>query len=178
MSKMSLKSLGFLCVLGVSGLAAQGQPKPPECPVAAIDTAAWVLTKDPAIGIEMKHPTDYREIHWTSRSDTSGVSLAFRRNAANTIDINEFQGFYSTRGPQPSVPPCLLRTRSGELALHVEPTYTINSDGSHSPYLIGKAIISPTGKPRMLVEIGAPDSTALFEQMMMLRTIEFLGRPR
>ena len=55
MSKMSLKSLGFLCVLGVGGLAAQGQPKPPECPVAAIDTSAWVLTRDPDVGIEMKH---------------------------------------------------------------------------------------------------------------------------
>lgn len=178
MSKAFLESLVFSCVLCVSGLAAQRQPKPPECPAAALDTSAWVLTKDPNIGIEIKHPADYREKHWESRSDTSGVTLAFWRNAVSTIDINEFQGFYSTRGPKESVPPCLLHTRSGDLSLHIENTTRRLWSGRDTLYIVGKAIIAPTGKPRMLLESGAPDSTGLLEQLMMLRTIRFLGTPR
>jgi hypothetical protein len=41
-------------------------------------------------------------------------------------------------------------------------------------YFIAKGVFTPTGKPRMLVELGAPDSTGLLEQMALLRTIRFL----
>lgn len=176
---MHMRSLtAFVLSCAVSGIGVAQVPSKPkrrECPVVAVDTSAWVLTRDPAIGIEIKHPADYEAIHWGSRSDTSGVSIAFRRNAVSTININELQGFYSTRAPKASVQPCVLRMRSGVLALHVERTVSTRWDGRDTLYFASKAILTPTGKPRMLVDLGAPDSTALLEQMAILRTIRFLN---
>jgi hypothetical protein len=50
-------------------------------------------------------------------------------------------------------------------------------DGRDTLYFAGKAIIAHTGKPSMLVDIGAPDSSGLLEQMAILRTIRFLHDP-
>ena len=176
---MALKSITtfvLTCVVSGVGVAqVSAKPKPRECPVVAADTSAWVLTKDPDVGIEIKHPVDYRVKRWESRSDSSGVAIAFWRNAVSTIDINEFQGFYRRQGPPERVAPCVLRMRSGVLALHVERTARTLWDGRDTIYFATKAILTPTGKPRMLVDLGAPDSTALLEQMAILRTIRFLN---
>jgi len=126
------------------------------------------------VGIEIKHPADYPEKHWESRSDSSGIQLAFRRSAARRVEFNEFQGFWARRGPNPSVAPCLLRTRSAPLQLHIERTLTTLWTGRDTVYFVAKAVFRPAGRPRMLVELGAPDSTGLLEQMAMLRTIRFL----
>jgi hypothetical protein len=176
MAVRSITTFVLTCV--VTGAAVAQVPanaRPRECPVVAADMSAWVTTKDPDVGIEIKHPADYEVKHWGSRSDSSGVSLAFRRNAVSTININELQGFYSTRGPKASVAPCVLRMRSGELALHVERTVSTRWDGRDTLYFASKAILTPAGKPRMLVDLGAPDSTSLLEQMAILRTIRFLN---
>jgi hypothetical protein len=126
------------------------------------------------VGIEIKHPADFREKHWESRSDTSGVALAFWRDAVSTVEFNEFQGFWAHQGPNPSVAPCLLQTRSAPLQLHLERTVRTLSTGRDTVYFVAKGIFTPAGKPRILVELAAPDSTELLEQMAMLRTIRFL----
>jgi hypothetical protein len=177
MHTMHLAGLMLASVLTVSGVASQGQPKPKprRCPVVSVDTSAWMLARDPSVGIEIKHPADYREKHWESRSDSSGVALSLWRNAVSTIDFNEFHGFYTRRGPNPSVVPCRLAMRSGELALHVERSASTLPSGRDTLYYLAKGIFTPTGKPPMLFEINASDSTALLEQMAILRTIRFLN---
>ena len=127
------------------------------------------------MGIEISHPTDYREKHWESRSDPSGLALSFWRNAVSHIDFNEFRGSAAARGSKISGAPCLLRMRSGVMALHIERTVRTLWNGRDTLYFAGKAMFTPAGKPRMLVELGAPDSTGLLEQMAMLRTIRFLN---
>ena len=177
MSRAQIRRVLLACA-AVSGncVAAQGTPTPSmrECPTAAADTSAWLLTRDSAVGIEIKHPTDYAEKHWESRSDSSGVQMAFWRDAVSRVEFNEFQGFWARRGPNPSVAPCLLRTRSAPLQLHLERTVRTLWTGRDTVYFVANGIFTPAGRPRMLVELGAPDSTALMEQLAMLRTIRFL----
>jgi hypothetical protein len=162
-------------VLGSSGLAVQAQTSPPACPVALADTSDWVLSRNQDVGIELKHPADYREIHMDSRSDTSGVEMALWRNAVSTVEIHEPRGFWSGHRPNPSVAPCLLQMHSAVLRLHVERTVRTLWTGRDTVYFVAKGFFTPTGKPQMLVEIGAPDSTGLLEQMAILRTIRFLS---
>jgi hypothetical protein len=174
MYRISLMSVALACALVAKGVAAQGQPKPRDCPVGVVDTSAWMLTRDRGVGIEIKHPADYRAKHWESRSDTSGVTIAFWRNAASRIEFHELGGFWSTQGPKLSVPPCRLEMRSATLALHLERTVRTLWDGRDTLYFVAKGIFTPAGKPRVLVELGAPDSTGLLEQIAILRTIRFL----
>ena len=176
MNRTHLKSFLLACVVSGNGVAAQGTPTPSirECPTGAVDTSAWLLTRDSAVGIEIKHPADYREKHWESRSDSSGVQVAFRRDAVSRVEFNEFQGFWARRGPNPSVAPCLLQTRSAPLQLHLERTVRTLWTGRDTVYFVAKGLFRPAGKPRILVELGAPDSTGLVEQLAMLRTMRFL----
>lgn len=174
MRTLSLAGFLLACVLNASGMPAQAQPTPHKCPTSQVDTSAWLLARDEGIGIEIKRPPDYREIHWGSRSDTSGAAWAFWRDASSRIEFNEFQGFYKTRGPNPTAPACRLEMRSGVLDLHIERTTSTLSSGRDTLYFLAKGIFRPLGKPPMLVEIGALDSTEFLEQFAALRTIRFL----
>lgn len=172
-----LKTLMFGALLGGSTLIAQGEAKPRECPTALVDTSGWVRSSSQEVGIELKHPADYREIHWESRSDTSGVAVAFWRSAASRIDFHEPKGFWSNHRPNPSIAPCLLQMRSAAFPLHIERTVTTQWNGRDTVYFVAKGTFIPPGKPPILTEIGAPDSTALLEQLMILRTIRFIHDP-
>jgi hypothetical protein len=176
MNRTHLRRVLLACAVSGNCVAAQGTATSSirECPSAAVDTSAWLLTRDSAVGIEIKYPADYQEKHWESRSDSSGAQVAFWRDAVSTVEFNEFQGFWARRGPNPSVAPCLLRTRSAPLQLHLERTVRTLWTGRDTVYFVAKGVFRPAGRPRMLVELGAPDSTALLEQLAMLRTIRFL----
>lgn len=169
-----LKALILTAFLGGGTLVAQDYAKPHECPVAPVDTSGWVLSRNDDVGIELKHPADYREIHFGSRSDTSGIAAAFWCSAASRIEFHEPRGFWSHHAPNRSVAPCLLRMRSAAVPLYIERTVTTQWNGRDTLYFVAKAVFTPPGKPQFLAEIGAPDSTGLLEQIMILRTIRFL----
>ncbi len=118
-----------------------------DCPTSSVDESSWVLARDSSTGIEMKHPADYREKRWESRSDTSGVTIAFWRNAVSRIEVNELQGFYRSRAPNASVAPCLIQTRSAPLQMHLERTTRKLWNGKDTVYFVGKGIVAPSGKP-------------------------------
>jgi hypothetical protein len=148
-----------------------------ECPVAQVDTSEWVLSRNQDVGIELKHPEDYREIRWGSRSDTSGAAVAYWRSAASTIDFHETSGLLPNRRPGQSVAPCLLHMRTAVLPLYIQRTVTTVWTGRDTVYFIAKGTFTLPGNRRILTEIGAPDSTGLLEQMAILRTIRFVHDP-
>lgn len=171
-----LETLAVSFALGGRGVTAHGQATTPDCPIVRVDSSKWTLTRDSDIGIELKHPTDYEEKHWESRSDTLGADLGFIRSAGTTLEFHQMRGFWSTQGPNKSVAPCRLEMRSGVLTLYLERTYHVLSSGQHAPYFVGKGLFTPFGKPQTLAWAGALDSASLLEQLMILRTIRFLGR--
>lgn len=180
MHRTSLTSVAVVALLSGSRLGAQQQTEQTNaraCPEVPADTSAWVTTTDRDVGIEIKHPADYREIHMGSRSDTAGLEMALWRHAVSRIEVHEPRGFWSNDKPNLSVAPCLVRMRSAILALHIERTLRRLWSGRDSVYFVAKGFLKPPGKPQMVVDLGAPDSTGLLEQMAILRTIRFVHDP-
>ena len=173
MYKKSVIALVLFGALNANAVAAQRQSdaKPRECPSGSFQTSLWVPAREPDLGIELARPSDYQAHHWESVSDTSrGVAISFWRNAANTIDFN---GLGSTSRDR-SIVPCLIHLRSGDLEMRIERTTSKLSGGGDTTYFIGRGVITPVGMRLIHVQTGARDSTALLEQLEVLRTIRFL----
>src|SRR5262245_47449313 len=114
---LALNSLALACIAYGAAAGAHAHRTSNDCPTAQFDTSGWKLVRDGDIGIELKHPRDYEEKHWESRSDTSGAVLSFRVRATRTVDFHQMLGFWSNQRPRKTAAPCQLQTRSGELTL-------------------------------------------------------------
>ena len=174
MRNMHFSTLVLACILNALPVTAKGQSKPAECPAVRVDTSSWVAAVNEDVGIELKHPATYREKHWENRSDTVGIAFSFWRDAVHTIDFHEARGFWATRGPSQSAAQCLLTLRSAELRLRIERSLSTLPSGRDTVYFLAKAIFGSPGRPQMVVTVSAPDSTALLEELAILRTISFL----
>src|SRR4051812_33228419 len=108
MCRTALTSAALACALGGHSVSVRAQSQPRECPAAALGTAAWVLSREDDIGIEIKHPADYEEHIWENRSDTAGVATSFWRRATSTINFHNFDSSWNTRGPKSLIPTCRL----------------------------------------------------------------------
>jgi len=172
MNAIALRTIVVLGVLssGACVLPAQAS-KARTCPVGAIDTSRWAITRDPDLGIDIQHPDDYEEKHWSNRSDTSGVvMLSLRRSALSTIDFNGFRS-----GAARPTWTCLLRTRSAILEVEIERSTAMLVGGRDTSLFIGRGHFTPYGKPRVYVEISSGDSASMLEQFAILRSIRFLN---
>ena len=173
MHKRFVIALALLSTLNANRVAAQRQSstKPRECPSGSFHTSLWLRAREPALGIELARPFGYRAKHWESVSDTTGgVAISFWRDAANTIDFNGL----GSRSIDRSLVPCLLHMRSGDLEVRIGRSTSTLADGRDTVCFIGRGTFTPIGMRSIWVEIGAMDSTALLEQLEVLRTIRFL----
>jgi hypothetical protein len=174
MSSLRIQGLVLIGALSVGARVTQAQSKAGKCPSASADTASWMRDTSRDLGIEIQHPTDYRKKRWESRSDTTGIALSFWRYAVTRIDFNEFRGIYSGEGPDRSLPPCVLQMHGASMSLYIGRSPSTLPSGRDTLYYRARGLLSLPGKPRILVELNATDSTGILEQLTILRTIRVL----
>jgi hypothetical protein len=171
----ALRICGYAVVgaLIIAPTLVYAQSSTPACPSAAVDTSGWVTATDFSVGVQLKHPADYREKHWESRSDTTDVNLAFWRNAVSTIEFHKPDAFGARRVP-PSAAPCILEMPTGTMPLYFGRQETVLYSGQRALYYTATGLLAVIGKPLLHVELDAPDSTGLMEQLAILQTMRVL----
>jgi len=167
------RTLLIACVLNATSAVARGQSTagPRACPTASEKTWDWVFARQQAAGFELAHPIGYREKNWESRSDSSVVSFALWRDAVTTVEFHQLRAPLN-ENDLPGIT-CELSTRSGSLPMRLERSTRKLYTGRDTVEFLGRGVFSTHTKMRMLVQIAAPDSMGMLEQLAILRTLHF-----
>lgn len=155
----------------VSASTTHGQ----RCPVATLNQTDWVRHESLELGVEMLAPPSFRNVNWSSRSDsTSPAPFSLWKNAATTVD---FVGPTDRRAVNIGLAKgtaCVLKTASGSVRLKMWRSIGGQYNGRDTTYFDAGGEITLPGRPRMFVQLSAHDSVTLLGNIQMLQTLKLL----
>lgn len=145
-----------------------------QCPVAKSSQAGWVRHESGEFGIEMHAPPSFRNVNWSSRSDSTSPLFSLWKNAATTVD---FVGPTDRRAVNIGLAKgtvCVLKTAAGSVRLKVWRWIGTQYDGRDTTYFDAGGEITLHGRSRMFVKLTAHDSVTLLGNLEILQTLKLL----
>jgi hypothetical protein len=175
-------SLAILaCAVGAKATDGEG-PGTAPCPAIIAETARWTSARSYAIGVEFKHPGDYRRMNWESRSENLPDFVDFWSNERPGRRVRLHR---STRDSlarwaparTPSALHCTLATRSGAAEAFLQRTTQSIGGDKRGPLFTVEVRLPAEDKFVVLFAGWSVDSVDFNEQVAMAQSLRLLNTP-
>lgn len=154
----------FVCA---SAFCAQAQ----ACPVAHASETGWVTHQSSEFDIEIRSPTSFRKMNWSSRSDSSTALFSVWKDAATTLDFAGAGHRIAANVNAAKGKSCALKTAAGDFTLTVLRWTGGQSNGRDTTYFDAVGQFRIPGHSAMFIKLTAHDSLTLLESIQILQTL-------